>query len=366
MTRIKFIAFALSLLTCCRCFASGNSSADTLKEKPEGNFLIFPFFLKSPETNWGFGGASAYFFRPDKKVEDIRTSDFNLVALYTLRNQLVIVLGSTVYFSKEKTILRYESSYSYYPDRCWGIGNQSLPSAEEKYSIKQFYFNPQFLRKFFRHWYAGFTYEIQHIGKFIYQPNGVFDKEHIIGRFGGNTSGIGFLLTWDTRNNAYSSSKGFFIEMSSKVFDKKIGSDFNFYKLALDFRNFISLPGKQVLAMQLIINENSGDIPIRHLGMLGGSEIMRGYYKGRYMDNDLIALQAELRQHLFGRIGITGFASTGEVASHTSYFKLDALHYAYGGGLRLMVSKTEKLNLRIDFGVGKNSTGLYVILKEAF
>jgi hypothetical protein len=45
---------------------------------------------------------------------------------------------------------------------------------------------------------------------------------------------------------------------------------------------------------------------------------------------------------------------------------LDGFHYAAGAGLRLMVSKSEKLNLRIDYGFGKQSGGLYVILKEAF
>ena len=366
MTKAGIILIVFTLVATCRCVASGFAVDDSLLDKSAGKSLLFPFFLKSPETNWGFGTAAAYFFKTEKKDPAVRTSDLNLVSLYTLRNQLVIVLGSTVYFSKEKAILRFEGSYSYYPDKCWGIGNATSSQSEENYTIRQFYFNPQLLRNFFRHWYAGFTYEFQHVGSFLYRTNGVFDKQQIIGRNGGNTSGLGFLLTWDTRNNAYSPTQGFFIEFSSKVFDKNIGSDFNFGKLSVDFRNFILLPGKQVLALQLVVNENSGAIPIRHLGMLGGSEIMRGYYRGRYMDKDMIAMQAELRQHVFWRLGVTGFAGIGEVAPHTSDFQWDGLHFAYGAGLRIMVSESEKLNLRIDFGVGKKSNGLYVILKEAF
>jgi len=366
MRKARCILLVIAILTSCNCFASGFTDDDTLLKKSPGKYLIFPFFLKSPETNWGFGAASAYFFKPEKKEPDIRTSDVNLIALYTMRSQLVIVLGSTVFFSKEKTILRFEGSYSYYPDKCWGLGNSTLPEDAENYTIRQTYFNPQLLRKFFRHWYAGFTYEIQHIGSFIYQANGVFDQQSIIGRYGGNTSGVGLLLTWDTRNNAYSPSKGFFFEMSSKFFDRDIGSDFNFSKLALDFRNFVLLPGKQVLAMQLVINENSGSIPIRHLGMIGGSEIMRGYYRGRFMDKDMIAMQAEYRQHVYWRLGFTCFGGLGEVAPHTSDFRWNAVRYAYGAGVRLMVSESEKLNLRVDFGHGENSNGLYVILKEAF
>jgi hypothetical protein len=44
----------------------------------------------------------------------------------------------------------------------------------------------------------------------------------------------------------------------------------------------------------------------------------------------------------------------------------DRMHFSYGGGLRLMVQEKEKLNLRIDYGVGEGRSGVYVILKEAF
>ena len=366
MVKGRFSIFLVLLLVTCKCFASAFGEKDSVKEKTSSGFLLFPFVLKSPETNWGFGAASAYFFKPEKKDAAIRTSDMNVVALYTLRNQLVIVLGSTVFFSKEKSILRFQGSYSYYPDKCWGIGNSTLSEAQEDYSIKQIYFNPQLLKRFFRHWYAGFTYEFQHVEDFTYPANGVFDQQDINGRYGGNISGLGFLLTWDTRNNAYSSSKGFFFEFSAKSFSKNIGSDFSFGALALDFRDFVSLSKDRVLAAQLIVKDNTGTIPIRQLAMLGGSEIMRGYYQGRFMDKDLLAFQTELRQHIYKRFGIAGFAGVGEVTTHTRDFKLDALHFAYGAGVRIMVSKSEKLNLRVDFGIGKKSNGLYVILKEAF
>src|SRR5688572_23970943 len=64
----------------------------------DSRFLLFPFFLRSPETDWGFGGAAAYFFKPDKKDSLLRTSDVSLLGLYTLNEQVVIVLNSTVYF----------------------------------------------------------------------------------------------------------------------------------------------------------------------------------------------------------------------------------------------------------------------------
>src|SRR6201994_2124847 len=50
------------------------------------NLLAFPFAVRSLETNWGFGGIAARFFKPGKDDSTVRTSDVNLLALYTLRS----------------------------------------------------------------------------------------------------------------------------------------------------------------------------------------------------------------------------------------------------------------------------------------
>ncbi len=366
MKKKDLLVFLLCALSFGKAFSSDAVPVDTSKETTSGKFLFFPFFLKSPETNWGFGAANAFFFKTKQNDTLIRTSDLNLVALYTLREQVVIVLGSSIFFPEEKMIFRLQTSYSYYPDKTWGIGNNTPDVAKEDYSIHQVYFNPQLLRRFFRSWYAGGSYEFQHIGDFIYEPNGVFDQQNIPGRYGGNMSGLGFILSYDKRNSAYSPSRGILAEMNWMSHNKMVGSDFNFSSLVIDVRKFFALSNDRVLAMQLIFKENKGTAPIRNLAMLGGSEMMRGYYLGRYTDKNLIAYQAELRQFLFWRFGVVGFAGLGEVQDDITKFRVDDLHYAYGAGLRIMVSKSEKLNLRVDAGFGKNSSGLYVILKEAF
>lgn len=339
---------------------------DTLARGQNSKFLAFPFVLRSPETSWGFGLASAYFFKAKLDDKDIRTSDVNLVSLYTLKKQLVVVIGSTVYFPKEKYIFRWQSSYSYYPDKFWGIGNSTFREAEERYSIKQFYFNPQFLIRIYKKLYFGFNAEFQSVSDFTYDAGGVFDRENIVGRYGGKASGFGFLVTLDSRNNAYSPSKGGFIEFNLSRFDNNLKSDFDFTYYSLELKKFYRIGVNRVLAVQMYGKVNAGDVPIRNLSMLGGSEMMRGFYKGRYADKNMFTSQAEIRQYLFWRIGVVAFAGTGQVSNGFHDIRWDRLHFSYGGGLRLMVQEKEKLNLRIDYGIGEGKSGVYVILKEAF
>lgn len=339
---------------------------DTLPAAAPKNFLAFPFVVKSLETDWGFGGVAAHFFKAKKHDTTIRTSDVNLLALYTLRKQLILVLSSTVFFPKEDQIFRFQSSYSYYPDNFWGLGNHTSSNAEEGFSQRQFFINPQFLLRVHRKMYIGAIYEFQHTSAVYYTPGGLFDKEKITGRYGGNTSGIGPILSWDTRNSAYSPTHGVFAELQYVWFDRMLGSDFNFTVFSIDLRKFVYLSEKSVLALQGIGGLTDGNTPFRKLEELGGSDMMRGYYGGRFTDKCLMAYQAEYRRALFWRLGIVGFASAGEVGPDPAHFDLDGFHYAYGAGLRFALSKAEKLNLRVDYGIGKHSNALNVQLREAF
>jgi len=341
-------------------------NSDSLGDISKREKLLFPFAVRSLETDWGFGGVGAIFFKPKAKDSLTRTSDINLLGLYTLRKQLILVLSSTVFFEHEDHILRFQASYSYYPDNFWGLGNYTPASAKEDFSQKQFFINPQFLQRVHKKVYLGVSYEFQQTGDVTYQHGGVFDRENIAGRFGGNTSGVGPLLTWDSRNEAYSPSKGFFSEIQYIVFNKALGSNFDFKLLNFDCRKYIKLMPTSVLALQGLGGFAEGDVPFRKLEELGGPDMMRGYYGGRFTDKCLMAYQAELRQFLFWRIGCVFFGAMGQVAPRVADFALNSFHYTYGTGLRFALSKKEKLNLRIDYGISKESTALTLQLREAF
>jgi surface antigen Omp85-like protein len=330
------------------------------------NVLAFPFAVRSLETSWGLGGVVARFFNPGKRDTTIRTSDANVLLLYTLRSQLIIVLNSTIYFPHEDHIVRFQASYSYYPDDFWGLGNQTDYKAKTPFAQKQFFFNPQFLKRVYHNIYLGVTYQFQHTTPLEHTPGDVFDREDITGRFGGITSGIGPILSWDTRNNAFSPDKGGFAEIQFAYFPTFLGSAFKFRVLSVDLRRFFRLSARSVLALQGLGGLTFGNTPFRYLEELGGADMMRGYYGGRYSGKCLMAYQAEYRHSLFWRFGMVLFSAIGEVAPKPANFELAGLHYCGGGGIRFALSKEEKLNLRVDCGIAKHSHAFTVQLREAF
>lgn len=329
--------------------------------------LVLPLVARSIETSWSFGivGASTFHFKSDKAP--VRTSNLQGLVLYTLRHQFVAALNGSIYFPGEKFILNQQLSYSYFPDEFWGLGKTTPYSNKEHYSYKQYYIylHPQY--SVGHNMFIGLLFEYQRLFDVNYIKGGLFDQENIAGRNGYHISGLGLSFTYDTRNNAFSPDKGSLMQFYFDHFAPIFGSSYEYTNYVLDLRKFIRTYKKQVLALQAYGFFNVGEVPLRSLASLGGSTSMRGYYDGRYRDKNKIVFQAEYRAPLFWRFGAVVFGDFGNVGSQWSDINFQYLKYTYGAGLRFALNSAEKLNLRLDYGIGTGAAhGFYVQLAEAF
>jgi len=295
-----------------------------------------------------------------------RTSNAQALALYTTRAQLVLAVNGSIYFPGERFIVNEQLSYSSFPDKFWGLGKRAPDSSQESYKFKQYYvyLHPQ--RRIGPKLFLGVIYEFQRVFGVEYTPGGLFDKQNIVGRDGYHVSGLGFSITYDTRNNAFSPDKGTMLQFYFDHFMPLLGSDYRYTNYVLDLRRFIRVYKDQVLALQAYGFFNGGAVPLRSLAYLGGANSMRGYYAGRYRDKNEGVLQAEYRVPLFWRFGAVGFAGLGNVGPELQNVNFNDVKLSYGGGLRVALNKSEKLNLRLDYGLGKHSQGFYLQLGEAF
>jgi outer membrane translocation and assembly module TamA len=79
----------------------------------------------------------------------------------------------------------------------------------------------------------------------------------------------------------------------------------------------------------------------------------------------MAAFQAEYRLPLFWKLSLAGFAGAGRVASRLSGLGLSGFKNVAGWGLRFKVTP-EGATLRLDFGYGKGTSGMYFTAGEAF
>lgn len=197
--------------------------------------------------------------------------------------------------------------------------------------------------------------------------NSILVRENAVGQKGGTNIGLGVSAVFDSRDNRYNSKSGYYLLFYSNVYDKSIGSSYNYLKVHMDARKFYKPWLNHVIAIQATTTFSDRDVPFYELAMLGGDAQMRGYYFGALRDKVLIDGQVEYRVPLTKFFGIVTWVGTVRVAPSYDKFSFTDLWVSYGGGLRLKVDPTHDTNLRLDVGFGEQGLkAFYIGFAEAF
>ncbi|MDX2195025.1 MAG: BamA/TamA family outer membrane protein [Cytophagales bacterium] len=350
---------------------------DSLKAKRKNSFLVVPLVFSTPETNWAFGLAGAYIFKTNKLDTMLRTSTVPFGFTYTVRDQFIAALGGNIFTPKERFIIRFENSFSKFPDYFWGIGNSTMKREQEFYSFTQYFINPQLHKKVYRNVFVGGSWDFQEVfdvqrnlpqgdsNKVL--PKSYFETDNVLGANRYYISGPGLIFTYDNRTHAYIPEKGGLFRVKYVHFDEFFGGGHSFDLLEIDIRKFQRIYKKHIIGFHSYNFWSFGDVPYRSMGSLGGNNIMRGYYQGRFRDKKSIAAQIEYRYPICWRFSGVAFAGVGQVMNDFSDFAWLRYKYSIGAGIRFSILPKEKLNLRFDIGFGnESSVKYYVVVAESF
>lgn len=336
------------------------------KDAFKARLIAIPFIYYSPETKLAFGGGGVLNFRAGRNKELTRASTIWTFGTLNLAKQFQVVVKPEIYFERNRFFLSGNLRYERTPQNFYGIGNDMPSTAEESYTPRIVNFQVGVKKKFLGHLFAGVQYDFEQMTMEKVEPGGMLEDGEIPGSRGGLFSGFGVSLDWDTRDAILYPRKGVFFQITADTYGAMTGSDFAFTSLKLDCREYFLVAPDQVLALQAYVRSTAGEVPFHKLAFLGGESLMRGYYKGRFRDKDILAVQAEYRVMVTKRIGVVGFAGLADVFPAFAEFKLKTIKYSLGTGFRYMVNKREGTTLRLDMAWGKRSFGLYFTAQEAF
>lgn len=329
-------------------------------------YFIVPIVSYKPETRWMLGLSVAHYFRAKKDDPLTRPSVVRVNFTYTQNNQWSVRPQFEVFTADNKYNLRGAFQYTKFIENYWGIGNTASESSKELYSFNQYKASAKVTRLISKGVYAGLQLNYERMYNVGNIENSPMKSSGVNGVSGYESLGAGPVVTFDTRDHIYFPRKGHFIDISSAIYHKAVGSSSNFTNLTIDARKYIDLWKEDVLAFQLYGNFNDGTVPYRLMGTMGSESYMRGYYFGRYRDHHLLAAQAELRKHIWGPLGFAVFGGAGNVGRSVADLS-SRVKPMYGLGLRFMAIPREKINMRIDYGRGLNGIeGIYLTLNEAF
>lgn len=344
------------------------NAQDTIPAPKKIQAFPVPAIGKSLETGWYFGAVCLFKFRNLFNTDKYSTAktEFN----YTLNKQVIATAGWFLYTGQNRHILIGEQSYLYFPEYYYGVGNNTPAVNELYYTASRVELYNSLLWKINGPIYAGISAKAQLVSRL---QTGTTDKknisEELIANNAGWSYGIGPHILFDKRDRILNPSAGScFIEVENINYLKEHATQNTnaFASLKTDVRFYRRLFSRSVLAMQYYSLNTFGHAPYRLMGLLGSDSHMRGYYQGRYRDDHYMSAQAEARVRINNWLGFTLFTGAGDVFSSANAVSINTIKYSVGGGIRVLADKTDRINLRLDYAVGRGTSGFYVAFGEAF
>jgi outer membrane protein assembly factor BamA len=190
--------------------------------------------------------------------------------------------------------------------------------------------------------------------------------QDLVGQSGARNVGVGASFLYDTRNNILNARKGVYVELSGLKFSDRLGATYSYNSYTADFRKYFPINDRSVIAFQVLGLIKTGTVPFLQLSYLGGSDIMRGFYSGRYRDKVLGATQFEYRRQITDDWGAVAFVGLGNVTDELKHFDFRDIKNSIGVGARYMLDKKDRMNLRMDAGMGNGNLNFYIAIAEAF
>lgn len=320
--------------------------------------LPVPAFGYSPETRT-YVGAVTLFTLDFYRDTITRVSNAKVEFNYTWNKQIITEIGWNYFFREEEWFTKGLLHFSKYPDLYYGIGANTPDSNELIYSTNRVVVDLQGLNKIGKHLFTGLNVKYIHYGKLTADSMREYYPELV----NGQTFGVGYSIVKDARNNILTPENGSYLYLNATYnFSQK-----DYLEVTADARYYRTWKNRITLANRFINDFNFGNPNFFDQAMLGGDKFVRGYYYGRFRDQYLSSLQTELRVAVVWRFGLSVFGGLSNIYGPSRAFQFSQTKYNAGVGLRFMVDKKERTNLRFDYAIGQDgNSGFYVSFGESF
>ena len=345
---------------------SGTQPEKEAKSPPRGTFIAVPIPISSPALGTGIIPAAGYIFPFSRKDKISAPSVIGGGGLITNNGSRAVVLAGQLYLKENRyritaAYLRGNINYDVY-----GTGifeERTLPLKQ----TCQIFFG-EFLRQVGWKIYVGPRF-IAANSVIALNPS---DEGNVpippdLG-LQTHLNALGFKVFRETVLNRFYPTNGSSFKFTGDFFAGALGSTYSFQSYQAVFNKYWSLDKKQVLAYNAYLCGTGGDPPFYGNCIYGASNELRGYTAGRYFTSYMAATQLEYRVALPKRFGLVAFGGVGEIIPGENQLLYGSQKFlpAAGGGVRFLLSKQYQVNLRVDYGIGRDGHTVGMSIGEAF
>ncbi|RFS19183.1 polymerase [Chitinophaga silvatica] len=350
------------------------------------SFFPLPVLGYSQEKGLEIGLAMLYSFYTDNKNPDrlTRNSTLSLIPAITTEHQFKVDLKSNIWTQGNKWHIKSNLRYHNFPLYFFGIGDTTHYADRSLLNNTRYKVQVEGERLVGGNFYVGASVLYQYDTYSSKDNKGIYNTLSLVDKDGGYVTFIGLTGVFDNRDKENYTRRGWWLKLNV-AYAPSFLSKQPLFKLDAQGAHFIPISRKSTLGLNGIIQTLQGDnLPFYLLPEMGNDNMMRGYYTGRYRNQNYMAGQAEyrylidpkLRVHLGfidlkPKFALAAFAGTGTVfANHDFHFS--GLKPSAGVGVRYFYDESSRLTIRIDYAVGEKHTneprqkGFYLSLAEAF
>ena len=342
----------------------------------------------TPDFGVLIGGSALMTFRMNPKDTTMRRSVVPMALAFMFEGGgLNLMVKPQLFFKDDKFRIFGVLNYKNTRENFYGIGyntnkNYERSDSTSQYRYSGFQVNPWFLFRMGKSdIFFGPQIDISYDK--LSEPAKYLPQQADYAAAGGDengyknfSSGIGFLLSYDTRDIPANPYRGTYVDLRGIMYQKWLGSDKNFYRLELDYRQYKSVGQRKVLAWTLQSKNTFGrHIPLTKYALSGTPFDLRGYYMGQYRDKSSHIALVEYRQmfntdrstwlkRITSHLGYVAWGGVGFMGPTPG--KIEGVLPNAGLGLRIEVQP--RMNVRFDYGrnfVNKQNL-FYFNMTEAF
>lgn len=342
----------------------------------------------TPDFGFLIGGSALMTFRMNPQDTTMRRSVIPMALAFMFEGGgLNLMVKPQLFFKDDKFRIFGVLNYKNTRENFYGIGyntnkNYERSDSTSQYRYSGFQVNPWFLFRMGKSdIFFGPQIDISYDK--LSDPAKHLPQQADYAAAGGDengyknfSSGIGFLLSYDTRDIPANPYSGTYVDLRGIMYQKWLGSDQNFYRLELDYRQYKSVGQRKVLAWTLQTKNSFGrHIPLTKYALSGTPFDLRGYYMGQYRDKSSHVALVEYRQmfntdrstwlkRITSHLGYVAWGGVGFMGPTPG--KIEGVLPNAGLGLRIEVQP--RMNVRFDYGrnfVNKQSL-FYFNMTEAF
>ncbi len=340
----------------------------------DGRPLLTPFITPgyTPELGGIFAGGGFLSFKTDINNKELLRSTLPITFSYSTSGALTLISKPTLYFKNNRLIIETELWYKSMPDNYFGVGYEQTAnkevSEETNYHRDWWWISPKVFWELKNDFFIGGGLDFNYTKGSEASPEILAEENYIKYNDRPYNSGMGIYIRYDTRDLPADSYSGSLIDIRTTFFGSLMGGNNVYQVYELDMRKFIQV-GKygQTIALQGRIRYGRGEIPYGEMSQLGSPTDLRGYLWGQLRDKSMAYVITEYRHKIYWEDQVTRHSLVGWGAIGTIFSNDTETYYGvpnYGFGYRLEIQP--RTSLRLDYGIGKNTSGFYFNFQQAF